>query len=258
MRLLFLFYLVSLCCGACHQTKRVRPSRFDSIAPIDTTCQREVIAARAAILKGNLTYCHFIGMMTTPVRNEKEFINELRKYDISYRTELVSDVVTDQTQGCFCDLMQDEIRARYGVNFIDSIQNVSDSLFLIDHISDTISYMECDAPARYPADPDSSHDEFSLVLQQHCDSLIKYPVGYIKADSNLNESNFVNVYFVVTNRGDAAIDGYNFLFSAKGNNQFQVYFKQQIQKIVKKRGWVPAQIRKQPVTSENTLRIYFE
>ena len=242
---------------SCHQHGPVRLSRFDSIAPIDTTCKHDVNLAKADFLNGKLTYCHFIGMITPSFRNESELITELRKYNIGYRTELRSDVITDQTQGCYCDFMSDKINERYGNNFIDSLLNVSDSMFLVKHINDTFSYTDCDTWARYPKDPDSSKTEQSAALQEQCDSLIKYPVGYVKR-ADPNESAFVNVYFVVTKIGEATIVGYHFLFDAKSNNKYQAYFKRQIDKIVKIQGWTPAEIRKQKVTSEYTLRVYFK
>lgn len=198
-----------------------------------------------------------MGMITPSFRNESELIAELRKYNITYRTELISDVITDQTQGCYCDFMSDKINERYGNNFIDSLLNVSDSMFLVEKINDTISFTHCDTWARYPKDPESSKTEQSAVFQEQCDSLIKYPIGYIKR-VDPNESAFVNVYFVVTKIGEAAIVGYHFLFDTESNNKYKAYFKRQIEKIVKKQGWTPAEIRKQKVTSEYTLRVYFE
>ena len=181
----------------------------------------------------------------------------LKKYNITYKTELISDVITDQTEGCYCDFMRDKISERYGSNFIDSVLNVSDSMYLVNNMDDTISYINCDSWAHYPGDPDSSNTEQSSVLQEQCDSKIKYPAGYIKK-VDPNESAFVNVYFVITKTGEAAIVGYHFQFSTESNNKYAIYFERQLEKFIKKQGWRPAEIRKQKVASEYTLRVYFE
>jgi hypothetical protein len=196
-------------------------------------------------------------MLSPSFRNESELITELKKCNITYRAESTSDVITDQTEGCYCDFMSDKISERYGNNFIDSILNVSDSIYLVNNINDTISYTNCDSWPHYPNDPDSSNSEQSSVFQEQCDSMIRYPAGYMKK-IDPNGSAFVNIYFVITKIGEATIVGYHFLFSADSNKKYEVYFKRQLDKIVKKKGWTPAEIRKQKVTSEYTLRVYFK
>jgi hypothetical protein len=199
MRLIVVFCL-SVIFYSCHSRVPVRLSRFDSIASIDTTCKQEVNLANADFLKGKLTYCHFIGMLTPSFRNETEFIAALRKYNISYRTESVSDDITDQTQGCYCDFMRDRISDHYGNHFIDSLLNVSDCIYLAKHINDTISCTLCDVWPRYPGDSESNRNEESRTFQKQCDSRIKYPSGYTKK-ADPNKSAFVNICFIITKTG---------------------------------------------------------
>jgi hypothetical protein len=257
MRSIFPLFFISVLFASCHQHVPLRLSRFDSIAPIDTTCKHEVNSANADILKGKLTYCHFIGMVSSGFRSENEFMTALRIYNITYRTQAISDVITDQTQGCYCDFMSDKISERYGIKFIDSLLNIADSIYLANNINDTIRYTDCDAWPRYAGDPDTSNSEQSAIFQEQCDVKIKYPVGYRKK-TDLNNAAFVNVYFIVSKTGEAKIVGYHFLFDKESNDIYEPYFRRQIEKIANKQGWTPAQIRKQNVTSEFTLRVYFE
>lgn len=52
----------------------------------------------------------------------------LKASGLEYTEEMISDVVyPDQTQGCYCDYMNETIEIKYGKKFIDSLLNLSDS-----------------------------------------------------------------------------------------------------------------------------------
>jgi len=257
MKNLFLIPTITLLFFSCNSNGLTKKSQFDSIAPIDTTCQREVNSAKTDFLKGKMTYCHFIGMLTRPFRNENEMVALLKQYNINYKTELVSDVITDQTEGCYCDFMSEKIGEHFGSHFIDSLMNISDSIYLAKHISDTFQYMSCDTWARYPGDSDSNQTQQCAILQAQLDAKMKYPNGYIRR-RNSEISAFADVDFIVNKAGEATIEGYNFLFGVNSNHRYERDFERQIAKIVKKDGWTSGQVRKQKVISNCVLRIFFE
>lgn len=229
----------------------------DSIASIDTTCSSEINKAKEDILNGKLTYCHYFGMFSRPFRNEKEMIALLKQFNISYKPEIISDVITDQNEGCYCAFMTEKIKDLFGIHFIDSLENKADSIYLTQHINDTIPYTNCDTWARYPGTADNSEREQCSVLQRQFDAHFKYPTGYKISDDN-ETSAFVDVSFLINKAGQAQIIGYDFLFDIEENHLYEEYFKRNIDKLVKKTGWMPAKIRRQKVVSDCVLRIFLQ
>jgi hypothetical protein len=88
--------------------------------------------------------------------------------------------------------------------FIDSLLNVSDSLYVQNNISDTFYYANCDTQSNYSSDTDTHPDEYSEIFQNDFDSNIKYPVGYIKRP-NYDSSAFVDVHLYVGKTDNAVI-----------------------------------------------------
>ena len=74
----------------------------------------------------------------------------LNKVGIWYREEITSDLIfEDQTQGCYCDFVKEQIDAKFGKTFIDSLLNVSDSLYVLSNLNDTCYYASCDTRPNY-------------------------------------------------------------------------------------------------------------
>lgn len=255
--LLFLTAFMGLIIS-CKQ-KKEQLSRFDNISQIDTICLKALKKAKADIKNGQLTYCHYAGsLLYIPLRSSHELDSLLNLSGLKYTEEITSDVIfRDQTQGCYCDYMNEMIETKYGKTFIDSLLNLSDSLYVQNNIADTFHYSNCDTEPTYPDDTDRNHDEFSRVFQQDLENILKYPFGYIKI-SNSDSSAFVNVDLYIDKEGNATIFGYWFLFNMKHNHRFEEYFKKIISKAMKKSGWTPATIRNQRVNSDMVMRLYID
>jgi len=255
MRILLLltpFILVISC-------KKRQSSRFDNISQIDTTCLKALKKAKTDIKNGKLTYCHHAGsLLYISLRSSHELDSLLNLSGLNYTEQMTSDVVyTDQTQGCYCDYMNEMIETKYGKAFIDSLLNLSDSLYVQNNIADTFYYANCDTRPNYPGDTDTYQDEFSRVFQEDLEKVLKYPTGYVKRPND-DSSAFVNVDLYVDKDGNADITGYWFLFDMKHNHKFEDYFKQVISQAMRKTGWTPATIRHQMVNSDMVMRLYFD
>ena len=238
---------------SCHRAVK---GRFDGIAPIDTLCSKEILLAKKDIGSGKMIYCsYFMGLSP---RNAHEMDSLLKIEGIEYREEIESDVVLkDQTQGCYCSLMQDRITEKFGGGFIDSLSNIADSIFVLHGINDTFYYADCDLRPNYPGDTNRIPDEFSEIFQHDFEGSLKYPSGYVKRP-NYDSSAFVNIALIVDKNGNAKITGYWFLFDMKSNYKFERYFKKRIVLAMKNKNWSPAVIRKRNVTSNMVIRLFFD
>lgn len=231
-------------------------SRFDDVSKTDTTCLKAVKKAKTDVQKGKLTFCHFAGsLLYNPLRSGNEMDSLLKTFDIDYKEEITSDVIFEgQTQGCYCDFMEEQIDNKFGKTFIDSLLNVSDSLYVVKNINDTFYYANCDTRPNYPSDTDTHPDEYSEIFQSDFEKSLKYPVGYIKRP-NYDSSAFVDVHLYVDKSGNAVITGYWFLFDMKTNHKYEKYFEKEIEKAMRKKGWTPATIRNQKVNSDMVMRL---
>jgi hypothetical protein len=254
-----IFLLLTACIVLVISCKQKQSSRFDNITRIDTTCLKALKRAKIDIKNGKLTYCHHTGsLLYISLRSSHELDSLLNLSGLQYTEEMTSDVVyPDQTQGCYCDYMNETIEAKYGKAFIDSLLNLSDSLYVQNNLTDTFYYANCDTRPNYPGDTDTYQDEFSRVFQEDLEKVLKYPTGYVKR-ANDDSSAFVNVGLYVDKAGNASITGYWFLFDMKSNHKFEKYFKEVISKAMKKNGWTAATIRNQKVNSDMVMRLGFD
>ncbi|MDJ1506015.1 hypothetical protein [Xanthocytophaga agilis] len=243
---------------SCNSTSKPQ-SQFENIPSTDSTCLKEVRNAKADIRKGKLTFCHFVGMLVKKSsRSDQEMDSLLTLFGINHQAELVSDVVMEgQTDGCYCGFMREQIDQKFGKTFIDSLLTVSDSLYVQNHIHDTMYYASCDTRPNYPSDTTSYEDEFSERFQNDLDQRLIYPVGYSKRANNDSPA-FVDVYLYVEKSGNASITGYRFVFDMKTNHKYETYFKSKIEEAIRIKGWTPATIRKQKVNSDMVMRLFFD
>ncbi|WP_298138727.1 hypothetical protein [Flavobacterium sp.] len=253
----YLFFCLILI--SCKYESKPKSSFIESIKQEDTTCLKEISEAEKEIKNGKLTYCHYSGNINNHyLRYEKELIEILKENNLEFRNEGSSCIVyKDQTENCYCKLMDEKINQKYGKKFVDSLLNVADEKYLNKQINDTMYYAKCDRRPNYPDDKDDSKDEYSEIMQKEIDNAIIYPKGYIKRP-NYDVSSFVNVYFFVDKDGNAKITNLGFIFDIKSNHKFEKYFEKELKRIIKTKEWKPAQIRKRNVNSDMVLRYGFE
>jgi len=220
---------------------------------------RALKRAKTDIKSGELAYCYNTGsLLHISLRSSHELDSLLELSGLQYTEEMTSDLIyPDQTQGCYCDYMNEMIAIKYGNEFIDSLLNLSDSLHVRNNLTDTFYYANCDTWPNYPGDSDTYQNEFSKVFQEDLEKVLKYPIGYVKRPND-DLSAFVNLDLYVDKHGNADITGYSFLFDIEYNHKFEDYFKEVISKAMKKTGWTPARIRNQMVNSNLVMRLYFD
>ena len=200
------------------------------ISQSDTTCINAINKAKADIGNGNLSYCHGHKILNfSGLRSHFELDSLLRSQGINTHVNYSDIVSTDkvyegQTQGCYCDYMRYYIDKKNGKYFIDSLIEVSDSLFLVNNINDTLYSPVWDTKPNYPSSLDTVDlRDFSETLQEDIDSILIYPKGY-KSRPNVSTNAYVDINFVVDKSGHAAISSFYFTFDLKGNLKYKKYF----------------------------------
>lgn len=254
----FLVLFISLTIVSCQYEKKPQGYFFQIVSQSDTTCLKEIAEAKNDLEKGKLTYCHYSGnLVSTYLRSEKELIEILKKNKIDFRNQGSSCVVyEDQTEHCYCDLMQEKINQKYNEKFLDSLLNLADEKYLSKHINDTMYYANCDKRPNYPNDTDDVDDGYSTVMHREIDKALVYPQGYIKKP-NYDVAAFARISLNINKMGEAKIDSYEFVFDIKSNHKYEKYFEEELSKIIKKTGWKPAKIRDQNVNSKMVMRYVF-
>lgn len=247
-----LFLLLIICTVSCRLFNK-NASRFDNVSKTDTTCLKELELAKADIKNGKLVYCHNAGsMLYKELRSEKYMISLLKKYNIDYKNIMTSDVIyKGQTQNCYGDYMEEQIKNKYGILFLDSLLAISDSLCAFSNL-DTLHYSQCDTWPRYPGE--NLDEEFSKKIQESFNGFVIYPKGYIKKE-NQEISSFVDVSFVVDKTGKTADISFWFMFDHKENQKYKKHFEEIIKPLILNPIWQPATVRKQKVTSDMNIRI---
>lgn len=256
--LLIAFFVISVCCIWASNSK----IDFDNIPSSDSTCLNEIRAAKIDISNGKLMYCRYAGsMLYIFFRSAKEFESQLKKYNIGYKNVLLSDrVIPGQTQGCYMNFMNQAIEKKFGLNFIDSLKNVADELFVKRHINGCFSYRDCDVQPKFPGDTSLIRDEGNNLFQRDFESIC-YPVDYLRRPNGREYWStiaFVDVHLLVDKHGNANILDYEFRFDNTKNHEFEPFLKKEISRILKKKNWSSGIIRNQKVTSDCYKRIYLK
>ncbi|HQF10670.1 MAG TPA: hypothetical protein PKV22_00145 [Paludibacteraceae bacterium] len=248
--------LICLAFISCDFGKKQNKSKFDNISKKDTTCLNDIKEAKIDIQKGKLVYCYTMGgLLYQGLRSEKEAALVFKQNNIEFRGVMVSDLVNENQTHCYCPFMEEKIVEKYGEKFVDSLLNIADEKYLINHINDTMYYADCDRRPNYPNDKDDSNDDHSIVLQNELEKKITYPKGYIKIKNKTYEdSAFVDILFYVNKKGEAKIQGFWFNFDIKANTKFKSYLESEIKKYIKTENWTPAQIRGKNVNSDMNFR----
>ncbi|NIG56959.1 hypothetical protein [Chitinophaga sp. Cy-1792] len=255
MKIIFTLFIIPVLLFACSTNSSERDGDLHTFSSKDTTCPKARLQAEQDFRNGKMMYSFYETFTIDIMRNEEEMKEQLKFFDISDTTEIISDVMTFQKQGCYGKRMKELIGERYGKNFIDSLLNVSDSIFLTRHINDTMYSWGCDTPAIYPGD--TIKNTFLSILQQQFAGKVKYPAGYKRGNSTYS-SGEVEIQFIVNKTGQAIITGYSFKFDVKENHQYETYFKKKITAIIKTKGWTPARIRGKNVISRCDKSIVFK
>lgn len=252
--------LICLIFISCDFEKKQSKSKFDNISKKDTTCLNGINEAKIDIQKGKLVYCYTMGgLLYHGLRSEKEITLLLKQNKIEFKGVIASDIKHENQTHCYCPYMEENIIEKYGKKFIDSLLNIADEKYLMNHINDTMHYGDCDKWPKYPNDKNDSNDEYSIVLQNELEKKIIYPKGYIKIKNKTYEdSAFVDIRLNVNKKGEAKILSFWFLFDVKTNDKYKKDLETEIKKHIKTENWSPAKIRGVNVNSDMNLRFHLK
>lgn len=95
----------------------------------DSICRIETKNAEIDIKQNKLTYFHYFGMVVK-YRSNEEMNMLLSKYNISIDSANYYCTVPGELQNCYAHKMEQEIDKRFGKNFIDSLRNVAEKLYV--------------------------------------------------------------------------------------------------------------------------------
>ncbi|SFF09313.1 hypothetical protein SAMN05518672_1164 [Chitinophaga sp. CF118] len=218
------------------------------LSPQEITCQDETKKAQADIKNGKIVYCNYTNPKFQPLR----YIDEMSELLLKQHIVIQDFRNYNQSSKCYCESMEDEIKRHFGGDFITSVKRMSDSIFLVKHINDTIEPEDCDTRPAYPGST-KNFDESDL-FQSRFDSLVKYPKGY-KNRIETASRDLMYVKFVVKKTGEIVITGFISVIRNTNNKQFKKYLENQIRNTLPLNGWKSATILGQPVNCNMGISI---
>ncbi|HSY60788.1 MAG TPA: hypothetical protein VK796_02880 [Cytophaga sp.] len=254
--------VIAISSVSCHSSDK-KAGRFDNIAQTDTTCLKELEAARKDFKEGKLFYCNNAGFVG--LRCENEMVELLDPYNITFKNSSpVCIRFEGQTEHCYCYCMKDQIENKYGKTFIDSLLYIADSTYISKHLDDTFDYTQWDEKPFYPGDKKSDNSNMNHSgLQADFDKLARYPDNYeYKADST--SMAMVKVHLKVDAFGNAKAEVVEFIFwnskTKKDDFNKEVYkpFEKIILTLIEKTKWAPAKIKSFTIKSEDEIFIAFK
>lgn len=257
--LLFIITLVSFSCS-----RNNKKSVEDSVNPSDFECIHELNKAKTDIKNGKLIYCNYSGDSFR--RGQEEMESLLKANNIDYKNESSPHVVEkNKNYHCYCELMEEKIKEKYGEKFTDSLLYIADSLYILKNLNETYYqgsvYGSYDKPALFPGDThydDTNH----YGLQKAFDKIIVYPKKYRKKGKN--SMAFLSVELDIDKEGNVKVtDNYFYFWDSKTNEEnynkeFESYIKKVAFSLLEKTQWIPAKIKGINVNSKQSFYIYLK
>jgi hypothetical protein len=110
----------------------------------DTLCLNAVKKAQNDLID-SLYFVIWSGPFGRPLRYEDELKFVSRKHGLKFDYEFGGCLVFEnQTEGCYKDYMDKRLFEKFGENFKEKLHLKADSLFLVNHLNDTICSWDCD------------------------------------------------------------------------------------------------------------------
>ena len=217
----------------------------------DCSCIEDIHKAKSDIANGKLVFSEKAGLGFGHFRYERELKELCNQMGLTYNIDLIGCVIiVGQTYGCYTAYMDKILFEKYGPNFKTDLHNKADSLFLLNAIQGTVSYMDLDNSPKLPNESNTTND-FSSIAQ------VENPDVIFKSD-NWDESPFMDIGFIV--HKDSTISDFRLRsFVSKGNDKYQKeLFDIAVKKIkLEYPIWIPGSINDIPLQSTNNVRIHF-
>ncbi len=238
-------------------TKRFK--YIEHVRTNDTLCTSGIKKAERQA-KDTLCFVVWTGSFGWPLRYENELNDLVKKQGLKFDYEFGSDVAYEnQTQGCYKDYMDKKVFERFGMNFKTRLHLRADSLFLVNHINDTICSWDCDKEPRFinkRIGPDGIDVEVTLpIKEQRNEWTFKGQKMFAV------HRPFMDIQFTVDKKGNVSTIKLLDFISQRAEN---IVFKDQLWDLAKKEiltkylKWTPATIRGTDVNSSHVLRVQFK
>lgn len=262
---ILLFILTSIFLNSCN-IKTQRPSFADNISLSDTICLQEIEKAKQDVKDNKLTYCHLWGFGYSSLRYENELDSLLNTYNIKYADEIFSCIVDETEENCYYRYMNEEVRYRYGDNFIDSLKYIADSIYILNHYNDFISeiytHVTWDMYPTYPNDTLYTSNNHS-GLQARFDSIVIYPNDYIYKENTIEDMASITINMNIDEVGNAKITDYDFLFWNKNSKRYsnktaEYLFPNIFIPLIEETQWTPARINSYSVKAYLSIHLYLK
>ena len=224
-----------------------------NIIIIDTFCINQKKKALNDIKKGKLTYF----LMQPPYLffgSNKEMEGLLAKYDIGIDSTLTTCLRPPKGFSFYCyeNIMEKEIKKRYGENFIDSLRNIAEINYIHKHPNKIYNFEDCDTISRYPFT--KSYADFFNAYQRDFFNEFRYPKKYYYRKDNQDYS-YTSAYFIIHKDSTLSQLKIETEFQNKLNEKYKTYFENSVRKFVLKTHWIPA--RKKGIVVNSNIELTF-
>ena len=232
---------------------------IEHVPTSDTLCTSGLRKAERQA-KDTLCYVIWTGSLGRPLRYENELRDLVKKHGLKFNYEFGSDVVyKNHTQGCYKDYMDKKLTERFGKNFKIRQHLKADSLFLANHLNDTICSWDCDKEPRFIN---------KRIGPDGIDIEVKLPIKEKRNEWTSNGQKmfavyrpFMDIQFTVDKNGNVSTIKLLDFISQRDEN---IVFKDKLWDLVKKEieakylKWTPATIRGVDVNSTHVIRVQFK
>lgn len=231
--------------------------RYSYYKEKDTCCLEQINKAKEEIKKGIYALCIH---PKWPFRQEKEFVELLRKHGITYEDLGPPPDELPIERNCYRETMDYYIQKRFGKSFIDSLAKEADTLMVLTNRSKFIDFYACDErphlPNSKPSYSESATVEVDLPIK-------KFRRDWKTADGRDMfdvSSPFMDIRFNIDTTGVISnFHLYSFNPAMDWNNQFKEdLFRLAVQRIKKDSIWVPGKILGFTVRTNNSVRVFFK
>ncbi len=238
-------------------TKRFK--YIEHVRTSDTLCTSGIKKAERQA-KETLCFIVWTGSFGWPLRYENELNDLVKKQGLKFDYEFGSDVVYEnQTQGGYKDYMDKKVFERFGMNFKTRLHLRADSLFLVNHINDTICSWDCDKEPRFinkRIGPDGIDVEVTLPIKEQRNEWTSKGQKMFAVYRP-----FMDIQFTVDKKGNVSTIKLLDFVSQRAEN---IVFKDQLWDLAKREiltkylKWTPATIRGTDVNSSHVIRVQFK
>lgn len=246
--------------------KTQRPSFADNISLSDTICLQEIEKAKQDIKENKLIYCHLWGFGGSSLRYENELDSLLSLYNIEYGDDIFSCISDKMEDNCYYRYMNEEVKYRYGENFVDSLKYIADSIYIFNHynnfMSEVYTYETWDMYPIYPNDTQYTSNNHS-GLQARFDSIIIYPNDYKYKENVVEDMASIKINIVVDEVGNAKVTDYEFSFWNKNSKSYsnksaESLFPKVFIPLIEKTKWTPAKVNSYYVKGILSINLYLK